>query len=435
MTTPHKKVTRRAALTRIAGIGGLAAAAQAGVVPGVRTLGFAQAQERFRPPDEEVPIKGKAGPGLEPFDKAMLAIMDRHGVPGAALAVAKNGKLLLAKGYGWANVATGDGVEPDTLFGLASLSKSFTATAILLLIDQGKLEIDAPVFELIKHIKPPRGAKVDPRFLDITVRQCLNHSGGWDRNVTGDPINWEPQICRALKLRPPVSSQDFLSFTFAVPLNFPPGTNAVYSNVGYVILGEIIAKVSGQSYERFIVENVLKPMGIKRAALHPAEGRYLKGEALRHLAGSLIPLPPMQMPMLDATGGWTCTAVDVARFLTNLDGSRGESLLSEKARKLMIEAPPKPLKPRENGTYFGLGWDEVAVNDKGYTYFKDGSIQGMRTFMKRLPSGINWALLYNASMEFDRLDAQVVGSTIQEVHELVEKFEKYPEIDLFKEYP
>jgi N-acyl-D-amino-acid deacylase len=435
MTPHHKKVTRRAALTRIAGIGGLAAAAQAGVVPGVNTLGIAQAQQRFRPPDEEVPIKGKAGPGLEPFDKAMLAIMDRHGVPGAALAVAKNGKLLLAKGYGWANVATGDGVEPDTLFGLASLSKSFTATAILLLIDQGKLEIDAPVFELIKHIKPPRGAKVDPRFLDITVRQCLNHSGGWDRNVTGDPINWEPQICRALKLRPPVSSQDFLSFAFAVPLNFPPGTNAVYSNVGYVILGEIIAKISGQSYERFIVENVLKPMGIKRAALHPAEGRYLKGEALRHLAGSLIPLPPMQMPMLDATGGWTCTAVDVARFLANLDGSRGEALLSEKARKLMIEAPPKPLKPRENGTYFGLGWDEVAVNDKGYTYFKDGSIQGMRTFMKRLPSGVNWALLYNASMEFDRLDAQVVGSTIQEVHELVEKFEKYPDIDLFKEYP
>jgi N-acyl-D-amino-acid deacylase len=401
----------------------------------VATLGVARAEPRFRPPDEEVPVKGKAGPGLEPFDKAMLAIMDRHGVPGAALAVAKNGKLLLAKGYGWANVATGDAVEPDTLFGLASLSKSFTATAILLLIDQGKLEIDAPIFELIKHIKPPRGAKVDPRFLDITVRQCLNHSGGWDRNVTGDPINWEPQICRALKLRPPISSQDFLSFTFAVPLNFPPGTNAVYSNVGYVILGEIIAKVSGQSYERFVVENVLKPMGIKRAALHPVEGRYLKGEALRHLSGSLISLPPMQTPMLDATGGWTCTVVDMVRFLTNLDGSRGESLLSEKARKLMIEPPPKPLKPRENGTYFGLGWDEVAVNDKAYTYSKDGSFQGMRTFMKRLPSGVNWALLYNASMEFDRLDAQIVGSTIHEVRQLVEKFEKYPDVDLFKEFP
>jgi len=435
MTTPRKQVTRRAALARMAGIGGLAATVQAGAVPGVETLGAAHAQQRFRPPDEEVPVKGKAGPGLEPFDKAMLAIMDRHGVPGAALALAKNGKLLLAKGYGWANVATGDAVEPDTLFALASLSKSFTATAILLLIDQGKLELDAPVFELIKHIKPPRGAKVDPRYLDITVRQCLNHSGGWDRNITGDVMYWEPQICRSLRLRPPVSAQDFLSFTFAVPLNFPPGTNAVYSNVGYVILGEIIAKISGQSYEGFVVEKVLKPMGIKRAALHPEEGKYLKGEALRHLAGSLIPLPPMQTPMLDATGGWTCSVVDMARFLTNLDGSRGEPLLSEKTRKLIVEPPPKPLKPRENGSYFGLGWDEALVNDKGYTYFKDGSFQGMRTFMKRLPTGVNWALLYNASMEFDRLDGQIVGSTIQEVRQLVERFDKYPDIDLFKEFP
>jgi hypothetical protein len=143
----------------------------------------------------------------------------------------------------------------------------------------------------------------------------------------------------------------------------------------------------------------------------------------------------MQSPMVDAAGGWSGSVVDMARFLTNIDGSRGESVLSDKTRKLMLEPPPKPLKPRENGAYFGLGWDTVSVNDKGYAYFKDGSTQGMRTFMKRLPNGVNWALLYNASMEFDHLDMEIAGSTIQEVRQLVERFEKYPDIDLFKEYP
>src|SRR6516164_106520 len=121
MTTHRKKVTRRAALARLAGVGGLAVTAQA---VGRSGKGTARAEQVQPPPRPlEVPIKGKAGPGLEPFDPAMLKIMDRHGIPGAALAIAKDGKLVLAKGYGWANVAEGTPVQPDTEFGLASLSK------------------------------------------------------------------------------------------------------------------------------------------------------------------------------------------------------------------------------------------------------------------------------------------------------------------------
>lgn len=431
MTTPRKKMTRRAALAGMAGVGGLTAASHSGTLPGAA----AQAQQPFRPPEEAVPVTGKAGPGLEPLDAAMRTIMDRHGIPGAAFALAKDGKLVFAKGYGWANVSTGAPVKPDTLFGLASLSKPITAVAILKLVEQGKLGLDDRVFEVINHIKPPRGARVDPRLGGVTVRHCLNHSGGWDRAVTGDCINWEPQICRAYRIPPPLSVHQFIRFTLTLPLNFNPGTDAKYSNVGYILLGEVVAKVSGQPYDRFVVENVLKPMDIKRASLHARNGKYLLGEALRHLAGTLIPLPAMRLPMVDAAGGWSCSVVDMVRFLTNLDGSRGESVLSEKTRQLMMEPPPAPLKPRANGTYFGLGWDSVLVKGKTFAYFKDGSYQGMRTYMKRKPTGVNWALLYNASMEFDPQDMQIASTTIHEVHQLVEGIGKYPDIDLFKEYP
>jgi N-acyl-D-amino-acid deacylase len=304
----------------------------------------------------------------------------------------------------------------------------------LTLVEQEKLKLDDPVFDIVR-IKPPPGARVDPRLREITVRHCLNHSGGWDRNVTGDVINWEPQICRAFRVRPPLTPGQLVSFVMGVPLNFKPGTDQKYSNTGYIILGEVIKTVSGQSYEQYLTENVLKPIGITRTRLTGFDGKYMVGEALRYLPGTLVPLPATLLPMVNAAGGWSSTVVDLARFMTNIDGSRGESVLSEKMRKLMLERPPAPLRPHPNGTWFGLGWDAVLVNDRGTTYFKDGSYQGVRTFMKRLPTGVNWALLYNASMEFDPQDMRIAANTVREVRELIEGFENYPDVDLFKEFP
>ena len=295
---------------------------------------------RNRPPSPSSPSRARPVPAwsrsTRPCSPSWTATASRA----AALAIVKDGKLLLAKGYGWANVTSGEPVLPNTLFGLASLSKTFTATAVLHLIDQGKLKLDDKVFGILKHIQPPRGARVDPRLHAVTVRQCLDHSGGWDREISGDPINWEPQICRAFRLRPPMTAGQLVSFVLGMPLNFDPGTQEKYSNVGYIVLGEVIAHLSGQPYHRYVAERVLKPMGITRARLHGVDGKYLPGEAYRHLAGTLMTLPAMQLPMVNACGGWSASAVDLARYLSNLDGSRGQPLLSARVRKLMLEPPP-----------------------------------------------------------------------------------------------
>src|SRR5262245_6303021 len=418
-----KKLTRRAA---VAGLGLTLAAA-------VTPRGNAAAAQPQRDPFADIPVTGQAGPGLDSFDNALRTIIDRHGLAGAALAITKDGRLVFAKGYGWADVARSEIARPDTLFGLASLSKTITAVAILKLIEQNRLRLTDRVFELLK-VQPPAGGRVDPRTRTITVRQCLNHSGGWDRAVRGDPIGWEPQICRTLRLRPPLTPSQFLTFAITMPLDFDPGTAQRYSNVGYIILGEVVATASGQDYERFVLEQILRPMGITRMALHRTDGKYLAGEAVRHLTGSLIPLPPMLLPMVNATGGWSASIIDIARFLTSLDGSRGQSVLNEKSRSLMIEPAPAPLKVPANGIFMGHGWDSVNIKDKSYTAFKDGSYQGMRTFMKRLPSGVNWCLFYNASMEFDPVDAQISQSAVHDVRRAVEEIGKYPNVDLFKEF-
>jgi N-acyl-D-amino-acid deacylase len=241
MTTQRKGLTRRAALASLAGIGGLAATFKTSAqgLPPTPSL-------------DNLPIKGKAGPGLERLEEAILDVMDRHGIPGAAFALAREGRLLFAKGYGWANVTNGTQADPETLFALASLSKPITAVATLKLVEQGKLELDDAVFDILKDVQAPRGARVDPLLKEITVRHCLNHSGGWDRTVKGDRANWEPQICRAFSVRAPLTSSQFLEFVVGRPLDFKPGTQQKYSNVGYVILGDIITKVSGQPYLRYV---------------------------------------------------------------------------------------------------------------------------------------------------------------------------------------
>jgi len=122
-----------------------------------------RAQERPQTIDG-YPVTGKAASGTEALDKAIVSVLGRHGIPGAALAIAKDGKLVVARGYSWADLTPETPVQPDTLFGIASLSKCLTATAILKLVEQGKLKLDDHPFKMLTHIKPLHGAKVDPRI-------------------------------------------------------------------------------------------------------------------------------------------------------------------------------------------------------------------------------------------------------------------------------
>ncbi|HVJ82606.1 MAG TPA: serine hydrolase domain-containing protein, partial [Planctomycetia bacterium] len=265
-------------------------------------------------PLAEVPTSGKAGDGLESFDKAILGIMDRHGIPGGALALARNGRLIYAKGFGWADLDNDTPAEPTTLFGLASLSKPITALATLLLVERGRLSLEDAAFDHLAHIKPPQGARVDSRLRKITIRQLLNHTGGWDRTVTGDPVTWSPVIARSLRLPLPITNAQFISFMMAIPLDFDPGTKYQYSNVGYMLLEAVIEQVSGEPYEEFAQRNVLTPAGIDKAFLGAAKGHRRPGQAKCYLAGTGSEVPLLNLPMAKSALGWNASVVDMVRL-------------------------------------------------------------------------------------------------------------------------
>jgi N-acyl-D-amino-acid deacylase len=138
------------------------------------------------------------------FDPLVKKFMHERGVPGGALAVVKDRKLVYARGYGWADRDKKISTQPETLFRIASVSKPFTAVAVFKLIEQGKLSLDARAVELA-GIEPllADGAKRDARLERITVRQLLQHTGGWDRDTSGDPMFKAVPIATLVGVPPP----------------------------------------------------------------------------------------------------------------------------------------------------------------------------------------------------------------------------------------
>jgi len=210
-----------------------------------------------------IPETGKSYKALEPFDRMMHTFIRENEIPGGALAVAKDGRLLYARGFGWADRENKKPVQPHSLFRIASISKPITAVAVLRLVEEGKLKLDDRAFALLPH-KPhlSKGGKVDARLEQITIRHLLQHRGGWDRAKSMDAMFQPVRIAHALGKQPPADADDIIRFMRSWPLDFAPGARYAYSNFGYNVLGRIIEEKTGKSYEEYVRSNVLKPLDI-----------------------------------------------------------------------------------------------------------------------------------------------------------------------------
>jgi len=129
------------------------------------------------------------------------------------------------------------------------VSKSLTAVTILKLVEARRLDLDARAFELLADIEPLPGDRVDPRVKQITVRHLLYHAGGWDRAKSGDPSGFSQRVSARMQVPLPVSPRQLSRFMLGQPLDFDPGTESRYSNLGYILLGLIIEKAAGVPYE------------------------------------------------------------------------------------------------------------------------------------------------------------------------------------------
>ena len=385
------------------------------------------------------------GFGMDIFDKAIPGLMTKWNIPGGAVALSRNGKLLLAKGYGYADIENREQVQPDSLFRIASLSKPITAVAVLKLVEDGHLNLDDRVFDILDQFEPPGGTIADPRIREVTVRQLLQHSGGWDRERSFDPMFRLGQIERELGVAKPVSCADVIRFMLIRPLDFDPGTDYRYSNFGYCILGRVIEAKTGHSYEAYVKNAVLNPVGITGMRIGGAllnersegEVRYY-GYTGQSLADSVIPGTPQHVPWeyggfslqtMDSNGGWLASTMDLLRFVTALDESREPLILRSETVDTMT-ARPDIDRWRDSPWHYAMGWLVRPVNDDA-NWWHTGSLPGTGTLLVRIYPGMAWAVLFNSSPH----DSEQMARELNELMwKVTSETSQWPSHDLFPRY-
>ena len=384
------------------------------IVPQASRAGDAPDGSAVRPPvvATSTPITGRSAPELAAFDRFMLGFLKEWSIPGGQLAVAKAGKLVYARGFGYVdnlqNQPHAAAVSPTSLFRIASSSKPFTAVAILRLIESGYTHFDARAFDILNDYTPPPGATPDPRLRSITVRHLLEHSSGFV-NVPDDvQFNGLRLAADAFHHPRPATTVDLVRYNMGRPLGFTPGTDYSYSNVGYNTLGRIIERLTGQPYGVAVERLVLRPAGIRSMSLMrrtwpadrlPREVFYDDGAQVSMY--SIYEDDPQTRPYsyagfdgraIDAHGGYIAHAPDLTRFLNAVDGTTGKQLLSAQTIAIMLRRPNIPFW-RGKAQYYGLGWDvtpgKVVLAHAGAISF------GTFSAIRRLPNDITLGAVFN----------------------------------------
>jgi len=353
------------------------------------------------------PITGRPVAGFAKLDSAVLKHLQRWSIPGASLTIARKGRIIYSRGFGYADAEHKVPVQPDSLFRVASISKSLTAVGVLKMCQDTKLRLDSKVFEVLDNMQSP-GRQPDPRRNDITVRELLQCSGGW---VKDDPL-FEPKlrdIAIACGGKFPPELADVLAYASTTKLDFQPGTEYGYSNFGYALLGAVIERTSKMSYEDYIKDKVLMPMGITRMRLgktvSPAVGevRYYPAPgdteyySLLSSAKKLVPWEyggSFLMELIGPAAGWIASTPDLVRFASAIAGETPGTPLTADTSKLMFAKPDLPCWRDKQG-YFASGW-EVYSSPSGQMFSRIGGMPGAVAFVVHKFDGTSWAVAFNS---------------------------------------
>ncbi len=374
-----------------------------------------------------------------------------------------------------ADVDAGTPVTPESRFRIASVSKPITAVAVLQLVEQGKLRLDDRVLDRLGMTPKshPNGeasradensrddafdsSATDPRWRDVTLLHLLQHRGGWDHDVSFDPMFRSVEFAQKFGLKPPADASTVIRAMLTRPLDFDPGHRYAYSNFGYCLLGRIIEQASGMRYEEYVKTRVLDPVGaggmrLGRTRLGDraeTEVRYYhpgtRPSVFAEDVGKPVPAPygGWNLEAMDAHGGWIATASELARFAAAFDNPQDCPILSADSIRVMYRRPETPAPhgpdlpnqtdksrernpsreqdpskgpasgasasapPDDRPVYYSCGWSNRDVGDGRFNRWHNGSLPGTLAILIRRHDGINMVGLVNTrtSPNTDRLAA------------------------------
>lgn len=319
----------------------------------------------------------------------LVALYNKYGKFNGSALVADNGKVIFKKGFGLANMEWNIPNQPDTKFRLGSITKQFTATLILQLVEQGKIKLDGKLIDYLPDYRKDTGAK-------MTIHNLLSHTSGVP-NYTAQRGFFQNVS------RNPFAVDDFIKKYASGDLEFEPGTKFNYSNSGYFLLGAIVEKVTGKSYEQVLKENILDPVGMKNTGYD----HYSTIISKRATGYSKTPAGYENAPYLDMTipfaaGSLFSTVEDL--FLWD-QALYGEKILSAKSKELMF-------KPNLNNYGYGFVMTKVTLGPNKMevpVIQHNGGINGFSTTIVRLVNDKRLIVLLDNTERGQYLDGIASG--------------------------
>jgi len=366
------------------------------------------------------------------IEKIVNSFMRKWSIAGASVAVSVDGRLVYARGFGYADTTTREETQPYHKFRIASISKLITAIAIMRLVEEGKISLNDHVFGPDGILNDPYFSNPrDKRVYGITVAHLLSHEGGWTQRW-GDQMFMPVMISEKMGVKPPADTKTIVRFALDKRLHFTPGSGKAYSNLGYGILGLVIEKVSGISYEEYCRKAVLEPVGIYDMTLaHNLKSERAPFEVCYYTPAD-VPLKPSiygtgemvspsyggnNIEALGGSGAWIATAPDLIRLMLAVDGFASQNdILTEESIQFMTD----------NGNGFApVGWKTTVYNG---TWWRTGSFPGSAGVLKRQPDGIGWVVLFNSSAWNG---PEIYASINNMMYRVLAQVKHWPDRDLF----
>ena len=288
--------------------------------------------ERDQPLPRQFTITGPAVAAMQPVDDVVENFMRTNGTRGTAVAVTSGGRLVYSRGYTWAEPDYAP-VEPTSMFRIASCSKPITSIAIHQLLEAGQISLGDSM-QAILALAPAPGSIADPRLANVTLLNLLTHTGGWDRSKVSD-LPTPDAVAAAYSLGfLPVTRPEVAGYMAGQPLQFAPGAEQEYSNLGYLLLGLVVERKRGVAYVDAVTEHVFQRLGLTRPHRTLISSSAQRPGTVRHhddflriaqsAANGPSPGPRSLVPIgyggedygwFDSFGGWCLAAVDYAKVL------------------------------------------------------------------------------------------------------------------------
>ena len=293
-------------------------------------------------------------------DQYVHTEMTKRKIPGLALLVVRDGKMVKQQGYGLANVELNVPAKPETLFQSGSMGKQFTAAAVMMLVEEGKIALD----DSIKKYFPG----TPDSWKKVTVRNLLSHTGGF-----GD-------YPKTFDFRKDYTEDELLKIVEGIPLAFEPGTKWSYSNLGYLTLGVLIHKVTGRFYGDFLQERIFKPLGMSTTRIINEADIIPNRSAGYQLVKKELKNQEWVSPTLNTTadGSLYFSIVDLAKW----DAALNERKLLKPSSYELMWTPVKLSNGKPNKDGYGFGW---FIHDvRGHHVVEhEGAWQGFTTNISR----------------------------------------------------